>query len=226
MIKFLAKGTNYLFGKVLQNKKVAVTNTLEYLERPREIDSNYFDYIRLSTLELLSFEIRKKNLNGNVAELGVYKGKFAKYINQFFPDRKLYLFDTFEGFDPRDVSSEKSKSYSSGSQDFSDTSIASVLKQMPFPDRCVPVKGFFPESAKGIDDSFALVSLDADLYEPIYSGLNFFFPRLVKGGYILVHDFNNDNYKGTRRAVEQFCTEQNINFLPLPDSGGSAVISK
>jgi O-methyltransferase len=103
MITFLAKGTNYLFGKILKNKKVAVTNTLEYLLRVRKIDSNYFDYIRLSTLELISFEIVKKDLKGNVAELGVYKGKFARYLNHFFPDRKLYLFDTFEGFDNRDV---------------------------------------------------------------------------------------------------------------------------
>ena len=226
MIKFLAKGTNYLFGKVLLNKKVSVSNTLEYLQRDRKIDSNYFDYIRLSTLELMSFEIQKRNLSGNVAELGVYKGKFARYINQFFPDRKLYLFDTFEGFDNKDIAGEKTKNYSSGSQDFSDTSIASVLDQMPFPERCIPVKGFFPESATGINDNFVLVSLDADLYDPIYAGLRFFYPRLVKGGYILIHDFNNDNYKGARRAVEQFCSEQNVNFVPLPDSGGSAIISK
>jgi len=226
MIKFLAKGTNYLFGKILQNKKIAVTNTLEYLSRERAIDRNYFDYIRISTLELISFEITKRGLQGNVAELGVFKGKFARYINQFFPDRKLYLFDTFEGFDKQDVASEKLKNYSSGSQDFSDTSISAVLKQMPFPDYCIPVKGFFPESAKEIDDTFVLVSLDADLYDPIYAGLHFFFPRLVKGGYILIHDFNNDNYKGARKAVEQFCSEQNVNFVPLPDSGGSAIISK
>ena len=96
---------------------------------------------------------------------------------------------------------------------------------MPFPDQCIPVKGFFPESAKGIEDSFVLVSLDADLYDPIYAGLHFFFPRLVKGGYILIHDFNNDNYKGARKAVEQFCSEQGLNFVPLPDSGGSAIIA-
>jgi O-methyltransferase len=215
MIKFLAKGTNYLFGKILQNKKVAVTNTLEYLLRVRRIDSNYFDYIRLSTLELISFEIVKKDLKGNVAELGVYKGKFARYINQFFPDRKLYLFDTFEGFDKRDTAGEKSENYSSGTQDFSDTSVSVVLKQMPFAGNCIPVKGFFPESARGIDDSFVLVSLDADLYDPIYAGLNFFFPKLVKGGYILIHDFNNDTYKGARKAVEQFCSEQGSQFCTV-----------
>lgn len=226
MIRFFARSANYLFGKVLQKNRVSVTGTLDFLHRKRDIDHNYFDYIRLSTLELISFEIKKNDLEGSVAELGVYKGKFARFINQFFPEKNLYLFDTFEGFDTRDVSAEKSQHFSSGEQDFSDTSISSVMKEMPFPDRCIPVKGFFPESAKGIKDSFVLVSLDADLYEPIYAGLSFFYPRLVKGGYILIHDFNNDYYKGARKAVEKFCSEQNINFVPLPDSGGSAIITK
>jgi O-methyltransferase len=64
------------------------------------------------------------------------------------------------------------------------------------------------------------------LYDPIYAGLCHFYPKLVCGGYIFIHDFNNDLYKGARKAVEQFCEEQKINFFPLPDSGGSAVICK
>ena len=97
---------------------------------------------------------------------------------------------------------------------------------MPFPQQCQIVKGFFPESAKDINDKFVLVSLDADLYEPIYNGLEFFYPKLVSGGYILIHDFNNDAYPGSRRAVEEFCKKYNINFLPISDLGGSAVILK
>lgn len=226
MINILAKGTNFLIGKTLQRKNIIITSSLGYLNRKREIDKNYFDYVRLATLELISNEINKKNLQGNTAELGVYKGKFARYINQYFPDRSLYLFDTFEGFDKRDVISENQNEFSTGEQDFSDTSVTSVLKLMPFPQKCIPVKGFFPESAKNIDDGFVFVSLDADLYEPIYNGLQFFYPKLVPGGYIFIHDFNNDNYKGARKAVEQFCFEQKINFMPIPDFGGSAVIIK
>ncbi|HLK28846.1 MAG TPA: TylF/MycF/NovP-related O-methyltransferase [Puia sp.] len=226
MIEVLAKGINFVLGKNLKKRNIFIGNSLSYLNRKREIDKNYFDYVRLSTLELVSYEISKKKLKGNIAELGVYKGKFARYINQYFSERLLYLFDTFEGFDNRDVSSETQKQFSTGEQDFSDTSIEAVLKLMPFPEKCVPVKGFFPESAKEVNDEFVFVSLDADLYEPIYSGLNFFYPKLVQGGYIFIHDFNNDNYKGSRKAVEQFCEEQKINFLPLPDSGGSSIIMK
>src|SRR5258708_341301 len=136
MIRFFARGANFLIGKVLQHKNIFICGSLEFLQRKRDIDKDYFDYVRLSTLELISHEIHKRNLKGNVAELGVYKGKFAKYINKYFPERSLYLFDTFEGFDNRDVMSEQQQNFSMGEQDFSNTSIESVLQLMPFRERC------------------------------------------------------------------------------------------
>jgi O-methyltransferase len=226
MLEILSKGMNFLFGNSFHKKKIFISNSLSFLQRKRKIDKNYFDYIRLATLELVSHEIDRKNLEGSVAELGVYKGKFAKYINQYFPQRSFYLFDTFEGFDNRDIISEKENKFSSGEQDFSDTSVESVLRLMPHAEKCLPIKGFFPESAKDINANFVFVSIDADLFKPIYNGLLFFYPKLVTGGYIFVHDFNNDNYKGARKAVEQFCSETNISFTPIPDSGGSVVINK
>ena len=223
---FFIKAFNYIFGRFLFSKKVHLTYSLNYLNRKRDIDTDYLDYIRIATLELISNEITRKNLSGNVAEVGVYKGKFAKYINQYFPSRKLYLFDTFQGFDEKDIDSEKKIGLSHTSQDFSNTSVESVLKNMPFPEECIIKRGFFPETTTGLDDSFVFVSLDTDLYEPIYQGLIYFFPRIVKGGYIFVHDVNNDAYKGARKAVDQFSSEQNISFLPLPDACGSVVFIK
>lgn len=226
MITTIAKGINYLFGSYLQKKNLFISNSLDYLKRERKLDKKYLDYFRLSSLELISYEIKNKNLEGNVAELGVYKGKFAKYINQYFPDRTLYLFDTFEGFKTPDIEKEKQNNFSTGDQNFSDTSVEAVLSLMPNPGKCKAYKGFFPDTAKDVNDQFVFVSLDTDLYAPLYAGLQFFYPKLVQGGYIFVHDFNNDSYKGARKAVEDFCSEQRINFLPLPDSGGSAVIMK
>ena len=85
MIKTFAKGINFLAGSILKKSNVFLGGSLDYLQRNRDIDRNYFDYVRLATLELVSNEINKKNLEGHVAELGVYKGKFARYINKFFP---------------------------------------------------------------------------------------------------------------------------------------------
>lgn len=222
----ILQGINYLFGRFFNRNKTYLNYSLLYSARKRIIDRNYMDYIRLATLELVSYEINRNNIDGCVAELGVYKGKFARYINCHFPDRKLYLFDTFEGFDETDIKSELKNTYSSGEQDFSNTSVKEVLSIMPFPDQCIIRQGYFPDTVMGLNEQFVFVSIDADLYEPIYNGLQFFYPRLKKGGYIFVHDYNNDAYKGAREAVEKFCRENNLNKLPLPDSSGTAVLMR
>jgi O-methyltransferase len=222
----ISKSIFTTFSNILSGKNLFLIKSLVYLKRPRRINTKRLDFIRMSTLELVAEEIYQNKIPGNVAELGVYKGEFAKEINSLFPDRKLFLFDTFEGFDKKDIDAELKNSFSSGKQDFSDTSVESVLAKMKYKENCIVKKGFFPESAAGVDEKFSFVSIDADLYQPIYSGLHFFYPKLNSGGYIFVHDFNNEEYKGAREAVIKFCSENNCSYVPIGDIGGTAIISK
>ena len=54
----------------------------------------------------------------------------------------------------------------------------------------VVIEGYFPETTVGLEDErFAFVSLDTDLYKPIYEGLKFFYPRLNPGGIIFCSRF-------------------------------------
>jgi len=188
------------------------------------------EYIRASALELIANEIYDKNIAGSVAELGVFRGDFAKIINAAFPERKLYLFDTFEGFDKRDVKKDIENGFSVGFSPvngiFSETSIELVLQKMETKENCIIKKGYFPETAEGINEQFSFVSIDCDLYDPIYSGLHYFYDRLNKGGYIWVHDYNNKNYSGVKAALRKFSGEKNVSYFPLSDSCGSAVIMK
>lgn len=137
---------------------------------------------RIAYLRLCSDLVKERNISGACAEVGVYKGDFAKYINRFLPDRKLYLFDTFEGFGKQNLLEIETKGKKGALDWFQDTSVQHVLKKMKAPDKCVVCKGYFPQTAQGIEDEFALVSLDADLYEPILNGLAYFYPRITRGG--------------------------------------------
>lgn len=187
----------------------------------------YEDYVRISSLELAAEEIYSKNIQGCVAELGVYRGEFASIINKVFPDRKIYLFDTFEGFSNLDIEIDDEMNYSkSKNTDFSNTSVQVVIDNMEYPDQCIVRKGLFPETAVGIEEQFVFVSIDADLYRPIYEGLQFFYPRMAEGGYIFIHDYNNIRFKGVKKAVIDFARENGIGFFPLSDFAGSAVIVK
>ncbi len=204
-----------------------IINKMVNLDRRRLMDLDDGDYVRFSTLELMAFEIQSKGLKGNVAELGVYQGAFARKLNDLFKDRLLYLFDTFEGFEKKDIVREEKDRFSSPRDSaFSDTSISKVLKKMKYPEQCIIRKGYFPETAEGIHDNFVFVSLDADLYNPTYEGLKYFYPLLSKGGYIFVHDYNNDEYTGVKKAVRQFCKEEEIGYVPIGDMCGTVVIAK
>lgn len=205
-------------------QRVYVTKSLTYRRQEQLLPPN-LDYVRYATLGLCAEMISRSRTPGCVAELGVYRGDFAMRLNEVFKDRKLYLFDTFEGFDQRDVTRETGAGYSTGKQDFTDTSIELVRKKMPFPENCVFRQGYFPSTAAGIEERFCFVSLDADLFEPIYAGLDYFHPRMNEGGYIFVHDFNNDEYSGAAEAVRKYCSENGVCFVPIPDSGGSVVIA-
>lgn len=183
--------------------------------------------LRLATLRLIANEVNERKTMGAVAELGVYKGEFAAEINRLFPDRNIYLFDTFDGFDERDIIIEKENKFSYAEiGNFNNTCIDTVKNRLPYPTKSIIKKGYFPDTSHGISEQFALVSLDADLYQPLYEGVNFFYPRMNIGGYIIIHDYNNAQFIGAKMAVRRFCEENNVFVVPICDLHGTAVIIK
>jgi len=165
---------------------------------------------------------------GETAELGVYQGDFALYINKLFPNKKLYLFDTFEGFSTDDIK----KDFEIGSNEkimdqkygFLDTNEKFVLDRMEYPGNCIMKKGYFPETAKGLEEKFAFVSLDADLYQPMLEGIKYFYPRLEKGGFIFIHDYFNEDFPGVKKAIEEYQNIEKIHYVPLGDNMSVAIV--
>lgn len=185
---------------------------------------------RLQALERAACEIYKNGVEGAIAECGVYKGHFSNHMSRCMPDRRLYLFDTFSGFDKRDV--DKIEEGDSGSfrkrENFDNTSVEEALGNIGYRANAIVRKGYFPDTAKGLEDEkFAFVSLDTDLYKPILEGLNFFYPRLNMGGYIFVHDLGYKDLLGVRKAVVEFCKKKNIGYVSIFDRCScTAVIAK
>jgi O-methyltransferase len=183
---------------------------------------------RKNALKNVAELIYSNKISGATAELGVFQGQFAKYINMFFPDRKLYLFDTFDGFNKQDVNRDLElgvgKSILDKSYDFSNTGEELVLKQMKYRENCIIKKGYFPGTAENIDEKFCFVSLDADLYQPMFAGLKYFYPRLEKGGYIFIHDYFSDVFSGTKKAVLEYKKIEEIHCVPLGDDYSIAIV--
>ena len=207
-----------------RNRKINFMKCKDYITYP-------VDFVRISSLELVCDEIARKNIKGSVAELGVYRGDFASAINKLFGDRKLFLFDTFEGFKESDVSFDEKNNYLLNENikegHFRNTGLDIVLNKMENKRNCIIKKGYFPNTTLGLEDEeYCFVSIDVDLYVPTYEGLKYFYPRISKGGYIFVHDYNNKFYKGVKEAVNRFCDEEKISYFQMSDFNGSIVICK
>lgn len=185
----------------------------------------YHKDARIGALAVVAENIYHQGIEGNIAEAGVYLGDFAKYINMLFPDRKLYLFDTFDGFDKNQLNLVKDDEEQTDCwiDALKNTSEELVMSKMDYPESVEIRKGLFPETAKGVEDSFAFVNLDMDIYMPTYEGLKFFWKRLSSGGVIFVHDFGN--WEGIDKAVREFCKEFHVGYIPLND-GLSVALTK
>lgn len=95
---------------------------------------------------------------------------------------------------------------------------------MPNPHKVIIKKGYFPQTTAGLENkSFCFVNLDPDLYEPILAGLEFFYPRLVRGGVILIHDYYNNGYVGVKKAVSEFCEKMDLFAFPIGDDISIAI---
>ncbi len=216
--------------KVITNA-LRLDSEVYYSKYSKEIEAIVSeDYFRFAILKLLCDEIKSNNVEGVTAELGVYKGRFARCINKELPDKDLYLFDTYEGFPSSDIDIEVEKDFISKGEvpDYSDTSVEEVLNAMPNPEKCIIRKGYFPDTVPAESLKYSFVSIRCGLYKPVLEGLRYFYPNLSIGGYILLSVYNSPAiWKGVKKAVHEFQAEVgHINIVPLPDAQGCVVICK
>lgn len=208
-----------LLGKLLPRQRIVPTPAQLADSRLPERDLSN-DYVRLATLELLCR--RAAEVPGEAAELGVYKGFFARCINMLLPEKRLYLFDSFAGFGEEDCATD---SFQAAHRN---TAIDKVLAIMPHRYQITVKPGFFPESLEGLEERFCLVSLDVDFYRTTLDGLRYFWPRLNPGGYLMLHDWGNPKLPGVAEALA--CYEQELGTkipaIPLCDVGGTLVLCK
>jgi len=183
------------------------------------------DKVRFYVFWLQVERLKRDKVAGCFAELGVYKGESARLLHLMDNDRVLHLFDTFDGLPPEDLKIETGEAATYTNRNFRDTSVEKVLSYIGAgPDKVVVHKGYFPETTVDLgNEIFALVSLDADLYNPTKAGLEFFYERLSPGGVLLIHDYN-PKWEGLMRAVDEFCQTNRVVPVFIPDLQGTAML--
>jgi len=143
-----------------------------------------------------------EKIKGDIAEVGVYKGGSAAIISEAKGKKTLYLFDTFEGIpkvDKYDSPNFFKGQYSSSLKEVSNY----LINYKKYKDIFI-YKGIFPNSAPKIkNNKFSFVHLDVDTYKSTKDCLDYFYPRMAKGGIILSHDYLNE-HGGVKKAIKDF----------------------
>jgi ADP-heptose:LPS heptosyltransferase/GT2 family glycosyltransferase len=142
---------------------------------------------------------RVSHLPHSVAECGVYRGGSLRLIARALPDKTVWGFDTFAGMPAEMV--RDFDTHSAG--DFGDSSYDQVAAFLRDLNNVRLVQGVFPESFARVppDEKFCLVHLDCDQYDSYHAALDFFLPRLVEGGFIVIDDYTH--CEGARRAIDE-----------------------
>lgn len=183
--------------------------------------------VRGAALRHLAERLDALGVPGAVAELGCYRGDTSWQLNALLPERTLYLFDTFEGLDPRDLAEEKAQGLPEiPGYRFRDAKAQTLPNRLPNPGKAVIKKGWFPETALDLEEeTYALAVLDAGLYAPTAAALTYFFPRMSRGGVILLCNLADPAYPGPAKALRDVEARYGaFLLLPLGDVKGSALI--
>lgn len=144
--------------------------------------------------------LRETNaLEGDLAEVGVYLGGSAEWILQLTDRGALYLYDTFNGM-PAEMCTKGEHHQKGSLKGYPAEKIAKKLDK--YDGRFVIREGIFPATAD--DGIFRFVHVDCDTYLSTKAALEWFAPRMVFGGIMLVDDYLCSSTPGAKKAVDEF----------------------
>lgn len=176
----------------------------------------------LEGVQLMNAVKATAKLEGCMAEVGVYAGASARLIRTSDTHRPLHLFDTFAGL-PR--TSDRDTEFRHGQFQAGEfaCSLDSVRSYLSDLSNVWFHPGLFPATGADVSDRhFSFVHIDVDIYESSARSIEWFYPRMVRGGIILSHDFGTCD--GPRSALTEFFADKPEPLIELP--GDQAMIVK
>ena len=142
-------------------------------------------------------------------------------------DKELYLFDTFEGMpkptefdvsykDDLAIKGFEDRKIDNNSSDWSRIELDEVKKNVFSTgynkEKFHFIKGKVEDTIpKNSPETISILRLDTDWYDSTRHELIHLFPRLVKGGVIIIDDYGF--WKGAKKAVDEYFEENNILIL-------------
>ena len=186
---------------------------------------------RFALIQAVNYIIKNK-IAGDIVECGVWKGGSIMAITKTLLelksyDKELYLFDTFEGM-PKPTEFDVSYKDKLAIKEFEDQKIDNnssdwlrieldEVKKNVFStgynkEKFHFIKGKVEDTIpKNSPETISILRLDTDWYDSTRHELIHLFPRLVRGGVVIIDDYGF--WRGAKKAVDEYFEENNILIL-------------
>ncbi|HTW82745.1 MAG TPA: TylF/MycF/NovP-related O-methyltransferase [Candidatus Sulfotelmatobacter sp.] len=161
-------------------------------------------------------------LEGDFVECGVDTGMFARAICSYvgferFPDRTLYLLDTYAGY-PVEQLTEKERALGLGGYThlYGDT-YELVREHMRDYPNVKLIKGRIPESLADVPATkVACLLIDMNAAVPERAALEFFWDKLVPGAPVVLDDFAFAEHVEQRHVLGEFAASRGVDIFSMP----------
>jgi hypothetical protein len=183
--------------------------------------------------------IRINKIPGDIVECGVWKGGNIKGIMDYLhyhdiQDKKVWLYDTFEGMtepDENDVDlrSNKAKDILESVMCYASLdSVKSLLQTSKFSqDQVNYVIGDILKTltdVNNVPDKISLLRLDTDWYQSTKIELDVLYPNLSVNGVLIVDDYGH--WQGSKKAVDEYFSNSDIEIHKIDYTGIKLIKNK
>ena len=231
--KFINSSLNKLGYEIKSKKKILINNSIPVEFNRAELE--IINYIMSNKLTMASCErlyatvmackyVLDNDIQGDFVECGVWRGGNALAAAEIFKiygsDKKVWLFDTFQGMTaPADVdigalSGESAKfKYEANQNKTHNTWCYASLDEVRnnFAKRKVTSNVFFIQGnvnqtlTSDITErlnKISILRLDTDFYESTKNEIEVLYPKLSIGGVLIIDDYGH--WQGSRKAIDEY----------------------
>lgn len=225
----------FIFSPFLNKEKEVELYSEAITKADATWSDNFYKQCRYFSLAQVANIASQRFSNLDAAECGVWKGHSAYMLSKIFVENNFsgtfHIFDSFEGGLSNKVEKDKNllRNMTDGEvknekEIFSshENQVAKVLSDFSFIKLYagwIPAR--FPEVS---DKEFSFVHIDVDLYEPTLNSLEFFWPRLASGGFIVVDDYGSSQFPGATTATNEFLDKNKPSFFYKVPMGACFII--
>jgi len=154
----------------------------------------------------------QQGTEGDIVEFGCYLGTTSLFIRRLLDQtdesakRAFHAYDSFEGLPPKQPADTNAAGVDFKAGELA-VSKKQFLHQFQRAHLAPPVthKAWFDQLAdQDVPQKIAFAFLDGDFYDSILASLQLVWPRMSRGGAVLIHDYQRQTLPGVERAVHDF----------------------